>query len=240
MTQRRRFAVYASRRHLAATVGVIALPFVFFIIFSAAIHFTISKLFADIGVSLLRMLAAYAIAATLGWLCAVLFYKGKRATVALPFFDVLQSFPTFAALPLAVTYWGPSNATIIIFLAAAIIWPLFFSVVSSLRLIKRDWEEALEISQLKGWNYVRYFLVPASMPGFITGSIVGLGDAWEALVATEIIVAAKSGLGNFFQAFSTSPTITAFGILGFLLLIFAVNKILWMPLMEKSHVMMEE
>lgn len=85
------------------------------------------------------------------------FYKGKRAAVVLPIFDVLQSFPTFAALPLATLAWGPSNSTVILFLVVTVIWPIFFSIISSLKLIKRDWEEAIEIMDVQGWRYLKDF-----------------------------------------------------------------------------------
>lgn len=168
------------------------------------------------------------------------FYRGRRALVALPIFDVLQSFPTFAALPLAVAAYGPSSTIVIIFLVLAIIWPIFFSTLSSLKLVKKDWGEAVAVAQLKGWRYLWHFLVPVSIPGAITGSIVGLGDGWEALIATEIIVNVKKGTGVFFQQFSTHPQIIVFGILGFLAVIFSINKLLWLPLLEWSHKRMEE
>ena len=115
------------------------------------------------------------------------------------------------------------------------IWPVFFSIVSSLKLIKRDWQEAAKISNLRGWQYFRYFLWPVSVSGLIIGSIIGLGEGWEALVATEIIISPGRGLGEFFQRFSTSPMITGFGILGLLILIFAFNKLIWLQLLTWSH-----
>ncbi|HYU64644.1 MAG TPA: hypothetical protein VEK36_00025, partial [Candidatus Paceibacterota bacterium] len=98
-----------------------------------------------------------------------------------------------------------------------------------------DWQEAVAVSGLSGSAYVRYFLWPVSLPGLITGSIVGLGDGWEALIATEIIVRIKTGVGSFFQSFANNPTMTFFGIFGFLLLIFSINKLVWLPLLEWSH-----
>src|SRR5205814_1236311 len=118
---------------------------------------------------------AFTIALVLAWMLAVLFYKGKRSNVALPLFDVLQSFPTFAALPLAVAVWGPSNTTVIFFLVISILWPLFFSILSALKLIKHDWEDAVEMSGLRGFDYFRLFLFPITIPAIITGSIIGLG-----------------------------------------------------------------
>lgn len=233
-------AIYASRRHLLATFIVIIAPFLFLLVFSKLTHIDTAKLFYDVGISIFRLLIAYVIAATLGWILAIAFYKGKRAAIALPAFDVLQSFPTFATLPLAVTFFGASNVTVIFFLVVTMIWPILFSILSSMRLVKQEWNEAMEISKLKGWDYFRKFLWPVSAPALITGSIIGVGEGWEAVVATEIIVGSKDGLGSFFDGFSNNPTMTALGILGLLIIIFSAGKLIWMPLLDKTHRLLEE
>lgn len=237
---KKKLKIYQSRVHLLITLLFLILPFLFFLTFSYFLDITLGKLFSDIFNSLVRIVIAYFIAVFLGWLFAVSFYKGKKAAIALPIFDVLQSFPTFAALPLATYFWGPSDLTVILFLVITIIWPIFFSIISSLKLIQRDWEEVTEIAGLSGFNHLIHFLWPASITGLITGSIIGLGEGWEALVATEIIVGIKSGLGNFFDIFSKNPIVTAFGILGLLILIFSINKLIWIPLLEWGHRRMEE
>lgn len=238
--QKRRSAIYQTRWHLLATLGVILAPFLFLILFSELYRLPSAALLAKIATSTARLAAAYGIAVILGWVLAVSFYRGRRALIALPIFDVLQSFPTFAALPLAALAWGPSNFTVIFFLVITVIWPLFFSILSSLKLIRRDWEEAVAMARLSGRPYLLNFLIPVTVPGLITGSIIGLGEGWEALVATEIIIGARHGLGEFFQSFAANAGITAFGILGFLLIIFSINKLVWLPLLEWSHRRMEE
>src|SRR6266404_161445 len=147
--------MYKSRFHLAVTLLVIFLPFLFFLIFSKFAKIATSQLFLNIFISVARLFAAYIIAAALGWLFAVLFYKGKRSIIALPIFDVLQSFPTFAALPLAILFWGKSEFTVILFLVLTIIWPIFFTVTSALKLVKHDWEEVTTIYQLKGTKFLK-------------------------------------------------------------------------------------
>jgi ABC-type nitrate/sulfonate/bicarbonate transport system permease component len=239
-THTNRFHLYTKKWHILFAFSVIALPLLFFVGFSRFTDIALSSIFANIGISVTRLFVAYAIAAVLGWGCAVLFYRGKISTVMLPVFDVLQSVPTFAALPIAVLAWGKTNFTVIFFLVLAIIWPIFFSVLSSLRMVRGDYEEAVQIYGLRGWKKVRYFLFPASIHGLVTGSIVGLGDAWEALITTEIIVGLATGLGSFFQLFSSNAEITLFGIVGLLLVIFTINKMIWLPLLEKSHSLAEE
>lgn len=222
------------------TLLMTVMPVIFFLFFAKLTNITISTLFTDIGVSLLRMIVAFFISIFLGWSLAVLFSKGRASTIALPLFDVLQSVPTFAALPLAVMYLGKSNTTVIFFLVLAIIWPILFSVLNSLKLIKNEYQEAIDIYNLQGLKRLKYFTFPASVPGLITGAIVGLGEAWEAIIATEIIIGMQTGIGPFFQSFSNSPKITMFGILGMLMIIFAINKIFLLPLLDKSHSLVEE
>ncbi len=236
----RHVKLYRNRWHLIVTIAFVALPFIFFLIFSRVANLSFPELMSNLALSSIRLFIAYLFAAFIGWTCAVLFYRGKLATLALPFFDVLQSFPTFAALPIAVTLWGPSETTIILFLVLTIIWPIFFSIVSNLSILRRDWREAASVYHLHGWNHFRYFLWPASRPGLITGSIIGLGEGWEALIATEIIVQAPKGLGAFFVSVNNNAIVTSFGILGFLLLIFSINKLVWLPLLHWSHEHLED
>lgn len=218
----------------------IVAPFVFLLVFSGLTEVATNVLFNDLFVSFLRLLVAYVIAVILAWVLGISFFRGKRSVIALPLFDVLQSFPTFATLPLAVYFWGASNFTVIFFLILTVVWPMLFSIISSLRLIKQDWQEAVEISGISGMTYLKKFIFPISVPGLITGSLIGLGEGWEALIATEIVVKEKIGLGNFFQTYSTNPTITFLGILGFLIIIFSINKLIWTPLLEWSHGKMED
>jgi sulfonate transport system permease protein len=235
-----RVNIYKTGWHLLITFIIIILPFFLLLLLAKISGFEIINLYENFGISLYRIAIAYVIALILGWIFAVLFYKGKGAVIALPIFDVLQSFPTFAALPLAVYFFGQTNLTVILFLVLTIIWPLFFSILSSLKLIREDWEDAVEIAKLSKFNYLKKFILPVSIPGLITGSIVGLGEGWEALVATEIIVNVKEGMGFFFKSFSTNIPVTILGILGFLIIIYAINKLVWIPLLDRSHRMMGE
>lgn len=236
----RRAAIYRHRWHLVVTFGIVIVPFAYLLVFSRLTARTSGTFALDVGTSALRLIVAYAIAAAFGWLAAVACGRGRTASVALPLFDVLQSFPTFALVPIATLAWGPSNATVIALLVVTIIWPILFSTLTAVRMGKHDWQEAVQIAGLRKWNYVRLYLWPISLPGLITGSIIGIGEGWEALVATEMLVGSRAGLGEFFRTFVTNPTITAFGILGFLLLIFGVNKLVWLPLLEWSHREMTE
>ncbi len=234
--------IYKSYKSLLFTIGLLALPFIFFFVGTQVAHVAFLPLMGDLAVSFYRLMAAFVLSVLIAWPCAVLFYKGRRGAVALPLFDVLQSFPTFAAMPLAVFVLGAEriDSVIILFLVFTIIWPIFFTIVSNMKMMRTDWQEAAFVYDMKGFNYFKKFLVPVTLPGVITGSIIGLGEGWEALIATEMIVASQNGLGHFFQSYSHDVMITSFGIVGFLFLIFVINKIVWLSLLDWSHHVMEE
>lgn len=217
------------------TLVFVALPFLFLLVFTQITEISFKNFLFNVALSSWRLLLAYFFAVALAFLCAILFYRGRSSTIALPLFDVLQSFPTFAALPIAAYFWGASNFTVVFFLIITIIWPIFFSLVSTLRLAKSDWHDVASIYKISGRDYFVEFLLPLSIPGLITGSIIGLGEGWEALVATEIIVGTPTGLGSFFRAYSQNFSITAFGIVTLLFIIFSFNKLVWLPLLDWSH-----
>ncbi len=240
MRRRDRFRIYKSKSHLATTILLVLLPFLIVAFFFNISVGTMQQFVYGTLFSVVRIFIAYIISVILGAALAMIFAIGSATDIALPVFDVLQSFPTFAVLPIAVSIWGSSETTIIFFLVLSIIWPVFFSTVSSLKLTRHDWFEAADVFKLEGVEYFKKFLLPRSLPGIITGSIIGLGDGWEALIATEIIVGIQSGLGPFFELYKMDRTITVFGILGFLLIVFCINKLVWLPLLEWSHLRLEE
>jgi ABC-type nitrate/sulfonate/bicarbonate transport system permease component len=214
---------------------VIVVPLVMLVSFSLVSGIQLSLLLADLGVSLWRIGVALVIAAILGWLGAILLTAKGLGELFLPVFDLLQSVPSFAILPIAILYFGRTDWNVIFFLVLSIIWPILFTTMNSIKQSDRDWRDAMTMSRVGLWDYLRLYLIPLSLPGFITGCVIGLGDGWEALIATEIIVALPSGVGAFFTAVANNPALTAFGVLMFLSIIFAINKLVFIPLLEWSH-----
>lgn len=231
-----RIKIYKKRWHLALTFLVIVLPFLFIISFSRITGVEATSVFVDLAQSAFRMAIAYVITVILALLLAVFLGQGKIGNFFLPVFDVLQNFPSFALLPLFTLWFGPGNTAVIFFLVITIIWPILFSVLSSIHMVRKDLEEAAYIFGAKGWKKLLSFTIPVTFPGLMTGSLVGLGDGWEAIVGAEII-GLTSGIGKFLGDASARGNIRvlAFGIIALLLFIFTINKLIWLPLLRKSH-----
>lgn len=234
------FSLNRSTKHLVAGFAIILLPLIGLFAFSVVSGIQFKTVLFDLFISMGRLAVALFVGTVLAWVLVVTLVRGKTSSFALSFFDVMQSLPTFTILPIAVNFWGDGEGTIILFLVITVIWPIIFSIVSSLKQAEKSLSEAVFISRISGFDYIRYYLFPLTAPGIVTGAIIGLGDGWEALIATEIILQTKTGLGPFFQIFADNSSMTALGVLVFLSVIYTVNKFIWLPLLEKSHELVEE
>lgn len=234
------FSLNREAKHLIAGFAIILIPLFGLFAFSKVSGIDFSTALYDLSVSVWRLGIALAIGTVFAWILVVTLVRGKMSGFALSFFDVMQSLPTFTILPIAVHYLGDGEVTIILFLVITVIWPIIFSIVSSLKQAEKSLTEAVFISRIAGIDYIKYYLLPLTAPGIVTGAIIGLGDGWEALIATEIILQTKTGLGPFFQSFAKDSSTTLLGVLVFLSVIYTVNKFIWLPLLEKSHELVEE
>lgn len=228
--------LYKKRWHIAFTFLIIILPFLFIIIFSRLSGVEMTQVFTDLGASFMRIATAYIISVILAVLGALILGQGKLGNFLLPFFDVLQSFPSFALLPIFTIWFGVGNATAIFFLVVTMVWPILFSMLSVLHMARQDLREAAYVFGARGVKKIFYFMLPVAFPGLIVGSIVGLGEGWEAIVGAEII-GITPGIGGFLNAASEAGNIKilSFGIAALLLFLFSVNKLVWLPLLRRSH-----
>lgn len=233
------FSINRSRERILAGFSMLLLPIFMLAIFSFITKISFDSFVTALFISMVRVFAAYLAAVILAWIAVVTLVKGKTESVTLSLFDILQSLPTFTVLPIIMLYFGAGEFSIFFFLILTIIWPIIFSIVSALKQADKSWSEAITISKISGWNYLRYYLFPVTFPGVITGSIIGLGEGWEALIATELLIQTQKGLGPFFNNFSTNTPATLFGVLVFLSMIFTINKFIWLPMLDRSHKLLE-
>lgn len=233
--------IYKHRAHVWVTAAIVALPFLFMLLSAGLSWQEKIDFLEDLGTSTVRLIAAFAVSVAIAALLGITLSRGKVGNFFLPVFDVLQSFPTFAMLPLALRWFGASEATILYFLILTMMWPILFAIISSQKLIKAEWEEAATIFGANGWKRLVYFALPIAYPGLITGAIVGLGEGWEAVVGGEIIVhMGGPGLGRFFDGSNATGMHVFYGVTALLLFIFVMNKFIWLPLLERSHKIMTE
>ena len=194
-----------------------------------------SSFFIGFLVSLVRVLIAYIIALILSVIFALLISINEKVeAVMLPFFDVMQSFPSFALFPAMIAAIHSSEIIIISVLTITIIWPILLTIIGSIKNRREDLEEAATIFGAKGLNRLIHFTLPALSPSIVTGSIVGWGEGWEFIIGAELLVHANSGIGKYlgFLGSNNDDLLLALGIFILMVLLFVINKLVWLPLLS--------
>ncbi len=186
--------------------------------------------------SFIRVLFAYIIALVIALITSLLVTKNKKVEdIALPILDVLQSFPSFALLPLFLTIMGKNVIIVIFLLFITMIWPIMFALLSGIKSFNSEVLDAATIFGARGFKKFEHVTLPLIFPSLVTGSIVAWGEAWEAIIATEIIVRIP-GVGTYLAdaGEASNNHILIIGILLLMLLLFILNKLFWIPLLNSS------
>lgn len=217
------------------TFGVLILPIVFIILGGWISHISVTDVSMALAVSGWRLFAAYVISTIIAIALAVSLGQGKVGDFMIPVFDLLQNIPSFAMIPVFALVWGYTNSMAIGFAVSAMIWPILFNVLVALRTAKTDLNEAATIFGANGFKRFYSYSLPLSFPALVTGSIVSVSIGWEAVIGVEII-GFKDGIGNFLtnSAGQDGNHALIFGLIALLLIVFSLNKLVWLPLIQQS------
>lgn len=194
------------------------------------------QFFLGFFASFVRVSIAYVISLILAVILTLFVSSSKKIEdILLPILDVLQSFPSFALFPLFLIWFGKTPIVTVSILVIAMIWPMLFSLLTAQKQIKQNLIEAANVFGATNNKYIIYVLFPLLFPAFVTGSIVSWGEAWETIIAAEIIVGVP-GVGTYLAEAGSNNHIHVLiiGILLLLLILFILNKYLWLTLLNIS------
>ncbi|MCI4318021.1 MAG: ABC transporter permease subunit, partial [Thermoplasmata archaeon] len=197
-----------------------------------------------------RLLVAYAISLAIALpLATYLARRPKVSRVGLPLVEIVASVPATALFPLFIftlagdPYVGFQGAAILM-LMTGMIWYLFFNLLSGLRSIPPDLEEAARSFGLPRREYYKRVMLPAIVPAWITGSITAFGGGWNALVLAEYLnygsnhlrvlgIGELINVGNFSPGNTGLPLMVA-ALLTLVLVVVTVNELIWKPIYRRS------
>ncbi len=232
--------IYRKHVHVLIAFGVLILPIVFIFFGGWISHISVRALGTALSVSGYRLFIAYVISAIIALVLAIALGQGKVGDFFIPVFDLLQNIPSFALIPVFALVWGYTNTMAIGFAVSAMIWPILFYVISAIRTAKTDFNEAATVFGATGWRRFSSYLLPLSFPALVTGSIVAVSIGWEAVIGVEII-GFSNGIGNFLtaNAGANGNHALVFGLIALLLIVFSINKLIWLPLLKRSQLYAE-
>ena len=230
------FKIIRKRKHVLSISLLITGVIIILILVLGFTVLDAKQFFFGFVESLLRVSFAYIISLTLAIILSLIVISSKTVeNLTLPILDVLQSFPSFALFPLFVIWFGRTSVVTIFILIISMIWPILFTILSAQKQIKEELIEAAHSFGATGYKYLIYVSMPLLFPSIVTGSIVAWGEAWETIIAAEIIVGVP-GVGTYLanSGQNVQSATLLIGIVLLLMILFIINKYVWLTLLNSS------
>ncbi len=230
------FHIIRKRKHttpIAIFVGLLITTLIFLFGFN---QLDATQFLLGFILSFNRVVVAYIISIFLALIISLFVTSNKQLEdISLPILDVLQSFPSFAILPLLIALFHHSELIIILILVLAMIWPILFSILGGIKALNSELLEAAQIYNARGLKGLIFVTIPLIESSIVTGSIVAWGEAWETVLASEIIIKV-TGIGTYLTSAGESQDskVLIIGILLLMAILFILNKLFWIPLLNKS------
>ncbi|MFA5166236.1 MAG: ABC transporter permease subunit [Candidatus Paceibacterota bacterium] len=229
------FTIGKKNYYIPTILFAVIIPIILVIIVGKINEVAIELILHSIVISFLRLLGAYFISLFISITIVSLIGQSKVGDLLIPVFDLLQNLPSFALIPLFVAILHYSDGMAIAFAASSILWPILFYTLHSVKTAPKDLNNAAQIFGARGIKMIIYYYFPLMFPAIVTGSIVGFSIGWEAIIGIEML-GLKSGIGFFLNSIlASSQTAFALGIASLLVLVFIINRLVWMPLLKKSE-----
>ena len=145
--------------------------------------------------SLFRVTWGFTLALVLGIPFGLILGWYSRAFQAFnPLIQILRPISPIAWIPVAILWFGVSDAAPIFLIFLASVFPVTVSTIAAVQNMQPVYLRAAQNFGLGRWELFHLVIFRASLPQIITGVRIALGVAWLVVVAAEMI-AVNSGLG---------------------------------------------
>lgn len=174
--------------------------------------------------SLERVAIGFGLAALAGILVGTIIGQSIWAMRGLdPVFQILRTVPPLAWLPISLAAFRDANPSAIFVIFITAIWPILINTAVGVRNIPQDYRNVAQVLRLNHLEFFAKIMLPAAAPYIFTGLRIGIGLAWLAIVAAEMLTGGV-GIGFFiWDAWNSSriPDIVValiyIGVVGFAL-----------------------
>jgi sulfonate transport system permease protein len=156
---------------------------------------TTDNLLGDLGISLLRAAAGFAIGGSVGFTLGILVGFSRIAEAAIDrSVQMIRAIPFIASLPLVIVWLGVGEAEKIFLVALGVTFPIYINTTLGIRQVDPKLIELGRVQGLSSLQLILRIVLPGALPSILTGIRYALATAWLALVVAETI-GAQSGIG---------------------------------------------
>ncbi|WP_299807278.1 ABC transporter permease subunit [Tardiphaga sp.] len=153
------------------------------------------SLLNDLGVSMLRAAAGFAIGGSIGFALGTIVGFSRIAEALIDrSVQMVRAIPFLALVPLVIVWFGVGEAQKIFLVSLGVAFPIYINTTLGIRQIDPKLVELGRVQGLDTWQLIRRIILPGALPSILTGVRYSLATAWLALVVAETI-GAQSGLG---------------------------------------------
>jgi NitT/TauT family transport system permease protein len=200
--------------------------------------------------SLGRMAAAYVLSLLFTLVYGRLAAYNRRAEqVLMPLLDVLQSVPILSFLPVVLLSLSAllpetlaAELASIVLIFTSQVWNMTFAWYQSLTTIPKELREASAIFRLNDWLRFKTLEFPFATISLVWNSMMSWAGGWFFLMAAEIFTVGERdfrlpGLGAYLHEAANQGDFRAilYGISALVLLILALDQLVWRPLLAWSQ-----
>nr|NDU43799.1 ABC transporter permease subunit [Acidithiobacillus ferrianus] len=151
----------------------------------------------DIYWSLYRIALAFTIGSVVGVFIGVaLGYSSILRLIIAPYIEIMRPIPAIAWVPMAILMWPTTGQSIIFITFLGAVFPI---VLNTWDGVKRVPVELVKAARSLGANRISvlfHVVIPYAIPNITVGMALGMGAAWFALLAGEMI-SGRYGIGYF-------------------------------------------
>ena len=147
-----------------------------------------ASLFYGIGTSMSRLLVGLAIAIVGGMVLGIFMARIEIVNQTIGSMVLgLQSIPSIAWVPLAILWFGLTDAGIIFVTAIGAIFAVTINTYTGVKNIDPNFIAAARNMGAKGSQLITNVLIPAAFPYMISGFKQGWAFAWRGVIGAELL-----------------------------------------------------
>ncbi|MBU2828869.1 MAG: ABC transporter permease [Acidithiobacillus ferriphilus] len=151
----------------------------------------------DIYWSLYRIALAFTIGSLVGVTVGVaLGYSAILRLIIAPYIEIMRPIPAIAWVPMSILMWPTTEQSIVFITFLGAVFPI---VLNTWDGVKRVPIELVKAARSLGANRISvlfHVVIPYAIPNITVGMALGMGAAWFALLAGEMI-SGRYGIGYF-------------------------------------------
>lgn len=137
----------------------------------------------NLGITMRRVLTGALIAFVIGYpLGMMMGFFPRVLTTLSPFINSLRQVPIMAWVPLSIVWFGIGDGPTVFLIAFSGIFTIILNTVAGVQDISKDFYNAARSMGANTLGVIRDVVLPASMPGVLTGVRLAIGMGWMSVI----------------------------------------------------------